>query len=494
MSDLFDDDDSNDSGSNDFARMFEDSMKGVSRKLSPGDKIRGEILTIGKEDVFISTGTMDDGVVMRKDLLDKDGNFGHKIGDFLDLYVTQVKGSQIFLSPKPTAKNLADDLEDAFDMMLPVEGKVTEVVNGGFRVSIMGQTAFCPISQMDSRRIEDANVYIGKKFEFLVTQFEKRNIVVSRRKLLDEQKELSVDAFLQEHRPGDTLSGVVTRLENFGAFIEVAPGLEGLAHISEVSWSRLAHPKEALQIGQDVQVKILKIEEVNGRLNISLSIKQATATPWENLPANIKVGSVVEGKVTRCMKFGAFVELAPGIEGLVPLSEMSYTKRVVRSDEVIKEGERVNVLIKEVRIDERRLLLSVKDAGGDPWALVQDKFPEGAVVKGRIERREPYGLFVKLDEGVTGLLPKSKALENADFPFDKLKVGEDVTVQVAELKINDRRISLGVPQDPDAELWKGFAGGGGAPAKSLGTLGEQFRSLFDAGGNQKQNQKKNQKN
>jgi small subunit ribosomal protein S1 len=476
MADLFDDDD-NQNDSNEFAQLFEASLGDVGKKLSVGDKIKGEILSIGKEDVFVSTGTMDDGVAQRTELLNAEGQFTHKVGDVLDLFVTQVRGSQVFLSPKPTAKNMADDLEDAFDMMLPIEGRVTESVNGGFRVSLMGKTAFCPISQMDSRRIEDPAVYIGKKFEFLITQFDKRNIVVSRRKLLDEQKELSQASFADDHKPGDVLQGVVTRIEKFGAFVEVAPGLEGLVHISEVGWARLSDPSEAVRVGQQVQVKMLKTEAVQGRLNISLSIKQAAPAPWENMPDHIREGNVVTGRVTRCMKFGAFVELAPGIEGLVPLSEMSYTKRVVRSDEVIKEGETVSVLIKEIRSDERRLLLSVKDAGQDPWSMASQKFPEGAVVKGRIERREPYGLFVKLDEGVTGLLPKSKAMENPEFPFEKLKNGDEVTVQVAELRVADRRISLAVPSDPDAEIWKGFAANVQG-ATAMGTLGDQFAALF----------------
>ena len=483
MKDNFDDlfgDEENESSSKDFEQMFEDSIGGATKRLSVGDKIRGEILTIGKDDLFVSTGTLKDGLVSKRDMVDNDGNFNHKVGDFVDLFVVQVKNGQVTLSSKPTSKNLADDLETAYASGMPIEGRVAEAVNGGFRVEIMGKLAFCPISQLDSRRIDDPNIYIGKKFAFTITQFDKRNIVVSRRKLLEAQKELSIDTFLQTNRPGDTFQGVVTRIEAFGAFIEVAPGLEGLAHISEVSWSRVANPAEAVQVGQVVQVKMLKAEEVNGRLNISLSIKQATATPWENLPESIREGNVVEGKVTRCMKFGAFVEVAPGIEGLVPLSEMSYTKRVTRSDEVISEGERVPVMIKEIRLDERRLLLSVKDAGGDPWDLVPSKFPEGAVVKGRVERREAYGLFIKLEEGIVGLLPRSKAMENAEFPFEKLKIGDDVTVVVAELKVADRRISLGVPKDPDAELWKGFAGGGGQ-AKNLGTIGEQFKSLFDAG-------------
>jgi len=491
MRDLFDDDDDS-KKSNDFAKMFEESLTGVGKKLSVGDRIKGEILTIGKEEVFVSTGTVDDGMVLKQDLLDGEGQFSRKVGEVVDLFVTQIKGGQIFLSTKPTAKNLAEDLEDAFDMMLPVEGRVTETCNGGFRVSVMGKTAFCPISQIDLRRVDDAAAYIGKKFEFVITQFSERgrNIVVSRRKLLEEQQELSQSAFSEEHRPGDIMQGVVTRLEKFGAFVEVAPGLDGLVHISELAYSRVNDPSEVVKAGQQVQVKILRIEQgANGRMNVSLSIKAALPEPFENLPSEIAPGKAVEGRVTRCMKFGAFVEIAPGIEGLVPLSEMSYTKRVVRSDELIKEGEKVVVMIKEINPEERRVLLSLRDGqGGDPWALVGMKYPEGSVARGTVERREPYGLFVKLEDGVTGLLPKSKALENPEFPFDKLKIGDAVTVQIAELRLAERRISLGVPQDPDAEIWRGFAGqiAAGGGARSLGTLGDQFKTLFESGGQKQQ--------
>jgi small subunit ribosomal protein S1 len=401
MRDIFDDE-SSEKGSSDFARMFEESMAGIGKKLSPGDKIRAEVLSLGKDEVFVSTGTVDDGVVLKSELVDKDGKLGVNIGDFVDLYVTRVQGGQVMLSPKPTAKNMAEDLEDAFDMMLPVEGRVTEPCNGGFRVSLMGKTAFCPISQMDLRRIDDPSAYIGKKFEFVITQFGERgrNIVVSRRKLLEEQKELSQAAFAEDHKAGDIVRGVVTRLEKYGAFIEIAAGLEGLCHISEVAWSRLSEPNEVLQIGQEVDAKILKIEEGSGRLNISLSIKQAGGEPWANMPAHIKAGGIVEGKVTRCVKFGAFVELAPGIEGLIPLSEMSYTKRVLRAEEMVKEGERVSVMIKEIRLDDRRLSLSLKDVGGDP-------------------------------------------------------------------------------QDPEVQAWKSFSAASAGGGKSMGTLGEQFKSLFD---------------
>lgn len=480
MRDLFDDD-NNDKDSSEFARLFENSIQGIESKLTVGDRVKSEILSIGKEEVFVSTGTVDDGQVMKKDLVDENGQFSHKVGDSLDLFVTRVQGGQILLSPKATAKNIAEDLEDAFDMMLPVEGRVTEVINGGFRVSVLGKTAFCPISQIDLKRVDDGEAYVGRKFEFIITQFSERgrNIVVSRRKLLEEQREVSQTAFADDHRPGDVLKGVVSRLEKFGAFIEVATGLEGLCHISELSWSRVADPSEVVSVGQAVSVKVLKIEDGNGRLNISLSLKQVDAEPWTQLPDSLREGQVVEGRVTRCLKFGAFVELAPGIEGLIPLSEMSYTKRVVKSDDLIKEGEKVSVLIKEIRADERRMLLSLKDAGADPWVMFIEQNPEGSIIKGRVERREPYGLFVRLGEGVVALLPKSKAMENPEFPFEKLKTGDETVVQISEIKRAERKISLCAPLDPEAGDWRDYSAG--KAASSFNSLGDQFKSLFDSG-------------
>jgi small subunit ribosomal protein S1 len=409
MRDLFDDDDNSagKNGTEDFARMFEESLQGLGRKLAVGDKIRSEVLTVGKEEVFVSTGTVDDGVVLVKDLTDEQGQVSAKVGDFLDLYVTRVHGNQIFLSPKPTAKNLSEDLEDAFDMMLPVEGRVSEVVNGGFRVQILGKTAFCPISQIDLRRVEDQQSYIGKKMEFLITQFDPkgRNIVVSRKKLLLEQKEISVAAFAEENQVGSMVEGTVTRLEKFGAFVEIAPGLEGLCHISELAWARVSDPAEVLKIGQTVSAKILKIEEgMNGRLNVSLSIKQASPTPWENLPQHVR---------------------------------------------------------------------------------------EGSLVKGRVERREQYGLFVRIADGLTGLLPKAKVIGRPDFSFDKVQVGDEIAVVIDEIRQDERRISLGLPGDPEAGAWKEFASAKTA-ASGLGTLGEQFKNLFEQGASQ-QISKKNKK-
>ena len=366
--DVFDSDEKEEKKSSEFAQLLEASFKKPSKRLSVGDKIRSEILVLGKEEIYVSTGVSgksSDGVVSKKDLLDEEGKFNHKVGDILDLYVTQVRGSEIYLSPRPTSKNLADDLEDAFDLMLPVEGKVVEVCKGGVRVLVRGKIAFCPISQLDIAHVETGEEFVGKKFEFRITQFAEkgRNIVVSRRRVLEEQRELSQGAFMEERSVGEVVTGKVKRIEPFGAFVEVAPGVEGLLHISEMSWSRINDPSEIVLVGQEIRVKVIKKDAQEGRLKLSLSLKQVGPEPWAHLSSEVKVGNIVKGKVTRCLKFGAFVELAPGVEGLIPLSEMSFKKRVMSAEEFTKPGETVTVLIKEVNPDAKRISLSLRDVG-----------------------------------------------------------------------------------------------------------------------------------
>jgi small subunit ribosomal protein S1 len=481
------DEDDVESGANeDFARLLEESFKGSRKRLNPGDRVRGEVLSLGREHVIVSTGTPYDGLVPREDLLDVAGQPRVKVGEFVDLFVTQIRGTQTYLSPNPTAKNLADDLEDAYRRDLVVEGKVEELQNGGFRVTLMGKRAFCPVSQIDLKYVEKPEEYLEKRFDFKITQYSERgrNIVVSRRRLLEEQKGHAQLAFLEQKNPGDTVEGTVSRLEKFGAFVEIAPGLEGLAHISELSWSRVNEPGEVLELGQHVSAKILKIEREGERMKISLSLKQVQAEPWLNLPPEIQEGRVLPGRVTRCLKFGAFVELYPGIEGLIPLSEMSYTKRVVNAEELVKPGERINVKVKEVDAFARRISLSLRDAeGGDPWNEVADKFKVGSIVAGTVERREPYGLFVRIADGITGLLPKSKAFDNPEFGFERLRLGDSVKVRIGELKASERRISLEVPKEDGSEDWQAHVAGKSAAASggggSLGVLGNKLQAALE---------------
>ncbi len=383
-------------GPSEFAKMFEEANRKSSRRLSVGDKIEGEILVLGKEDVFVSTGTQNDGILSRRDLVDPaTGQVPYKVGDKIKVYVTQVRGTEVHVSTNPTSKNLADDLEDAFDMMLPVEGRVVEMCKGGVRVSLHGKLAFCPISQLDVNRTETGEEFVGKRLQFKITAFSEggRNIVVSRRKLLEEEREASAGNFLEEHKTGDVVNAKIARLEKFGAFAELAPGIDGLIHVSEIAWSRVNEPGDLLQVGQEVQVKILKVETFEGkRPKISLSIKQTSDRPARDAQA-------VAGE-------------AGGPDG--------------RPDRI------------------------------DPWAAIAAKFPVGTVVKGVIEKKEVFGVFVRLDVGVTGLLHKSQTFDQSDFQIEKARPGQELQVQVLEIKPGERRISLGLPREDGSADWKAY--------------------------------------
>ena len=268
--------------------------------------------------------------------------------------------------------------------------------------------------------------------------------MVSRRDLLNEQIKEEQKLFLAKVAEGDVVQGRVSKLMPFGAFIELAPGVEGMAHISELSWSRVEKADEVVQTGDMVSVKLLKIETREGDTpKISLSIKQVDANPWDSMGSAFKPGDQVMGKVVRLAAFGAFVELAPGVDGLVHISEMSHTKRVLRPEDVVQQGEQVQVVIKAIDQTTKRISLSIKDGMGDPWTGVSTKYIPGSVVTVALEKKETFGLFMNLEPGVTGLMPISNirnASNSADY--DKLKPGDSAQVLVQEVDEDNRRITL----------------------------------------------------
>lgn len=359
--------------SQDFASMFEQSLGSAGKRLKPGDQFRGEILSIGKEDAYVSTGTPLDAAIHLADLLDEDKVLKYKVGDIIDIVVLKTKGDEIRATRKGSKSAPMDieNLEDAFDMELPVEGKVTEVVKGGYRVSVQGQSAFCPISQMDSKPVQDPATLIGKKFEFMITQFDakKRNIVVSRRRLLDLQKAEHEGTWIQTHKVGDLIQGIATRVEQFGAFVDLGGGVEGLVHVSEIGFIRLKHASEAVRPGDPVQVKILKIDEEDSRLKISLSIKQAGGIddPWMQVPQKFPVGTVLDGIVDKKEVFGLFVVLMPGINGLLPKSKWRDSVEGASFDSK-KKGDTIKVRIDEIKFEERKISLGLAtEAEDESW-------------------------------------------------------------------------------------------------------------------------------
>ncbi len=463
-----------------FADLLEAYSAGMNENIQVGDQIRCRVISIGTNNVFVDTGTKVDGIVERAELLDEEQHLTVSEGDDLDLYVIAASESEIRLSKAISGIGGINMLRDAYEQKIPVEGKVVSTVKGGFHVEVIKRRAFCPISQMDIAYVEDPSIYVGQTFSFLIKRFEEkgRNIVVSRRDILQKEQEASRKAFMEQLDEDTVYEGTVARIMPFGAFVNLVPGVEGLVHISELSWSRLETPDQAVKVGDRLRVKVLGIKngEKPGSRKISLSVKQAMGDPWADASSRIRVGDKIKGKVTRCANFGAFVELFPGIEGLVHISEMSYTRRVMRPEDVVAPGDEVMVAVKSFDLDRKRISLSIKDAEGDPWADVEERFTPGKSVTGQVEKKEGFGIFVNLAPGITGLLPKSKiAASEKAAAIEALKPGAAITVTVDTVNPGERKISLGTGDVVDDQSWQAYAAENN---NSLGSLGDQLKKAM----------------
>jgi small subunit ribosomal protein S1 len=476
-------DENNDPEEESFADLFESYSAGMNDDLQLGDKISGKIISIGKDAVFLDIGTKVDGIVERAELLDSDGNLLFAEGDDIELYVVARDEHEIRLSKAISGIGGVEMLREAFHSAIPVEGKVQATCKGGFNVEMLQRRAFCPISQMDVEYVETPEDYVGQGYEFLITQFEDngKNIVVSRRKILAKAREIEIASFLSTLKQDDVVEGRVTKLMPYGAFVELIPGLEGMVHISELSWSRMEKPEQVVQADDRVLVKVIGIidGEKKNTKKISLSMKQVDEDPWNQVSEKFSTGNKVNGTVTRCMDFGVFVEIAPGIEGLVHISEMSFVKRVVKPADEVTPGEKVSVLIKDIDLRKRRISLSMRDTQGDPWLEVSDNFRIGQVITGTLENKEAFGYFVTLAPGITGLLPKSK-FNLAEKPghLDQLKPGDSISVSVAEINSGDRKITLAPGDAAEEGGWKDYSQN--TKAEPMSDLAIKLQALMDS--------------
>lgn len=462
-----------------FADMLAQQEQDEGRfSLEPGQRLNVRIVAITADTIFVSTGSKVDGIVDRAEM-ETDGELPYQVGDSLDLYVIAASPQEVKLSRVMSGDGSLAALEEARAAGMPVEGRVSAQVKGGYSVEIMKRRAFCPGSQMDQRPLADPESVIGQTYAFLITKLENhgRNIVVSRRDLLERESAAALEQFLADARAGDIREGVVSRLSTFGAFVELAPGVEGMVHISELAWSRVERADELVHVGDKVQVKVLGITRGEKGIRISLSIKATLEDPWSVLGKSLSAGDVVTGKVTRLMPFGAFVEILPGVEGLVHLSELSFVKRVMKAEEIVSPGDVVSVKIKDIDAERRRVSLSLREAEGNPWDRVNDIVHVGTDMTGTVEARAPFGFFINLAPGLTGLLPLA-VLKNSPQgkTLERLTPGDAVSVRVREIDAAQRRISLlpGGEDDGAAEAntdWKQHAPRPGA-SSSLGNLGQ----------------------
>jgi small subunit ribosomal protein S1 len=420
--------------------------KPVAANLEVGLKVSGKVLKVSDKYAFVEIGGKNEAVVELMELTKEDGTCSVAAGDIFEGYVVSLKGG-ITLSKKLSSRAAGGDssLSDIIDAMkskVPVEGKVTGINKGGFNVKVMGQKTFCPISQIDLKRVEDPNVFLNKTLSFVISRVTEggRNIVVSRLPLLEADMGQILDHLASCIEPKTAVPGTITRIMPYGLFVDLG-GFEGLVHISEVSWERSQDLSQTYAPGQKVDCLVLAVErkEQLRQSKISLSIKQIYANPWTTVSTVFTPGQTVQGKITRLANFGAFVQLIPGVEGLIHISEMSWEKKIRHPSDVVAEGQAVTVTILSVDADKREISCSLKDAANDPWKDIETMFSAGATVQGTVVQNTRFGFFVDLAEGITGLLPFGNIAQEKK---ESIKVGSPLDVTIESIDSERRRISL----------------------------------------------------
>jgi len=455
-----------------FRRLLTDiSLK--SQNLQEGTMIRGKVVEVQPTRVIVDVGFKAEGAIPIEEFpKDSEGNPQVKPGDEVDAIVERViEEWGILLLSKEKADRLRawEELEKRAQDGGVIEGKVIGRLKGGFSVDIGGFRAFLPISQADLKTPTNPDEFLNKTFTFKVLKLNKfrNNVVLSRRAVLEEERERTRKLLMEKLKVGDIVKGVVKNITDYGAFIDLG-GVDGLLHITDMSWGRLEHPSQMVSIGDTIEVMILNFDKEKER--ISLGLKQKTPDPWLKVEDTYHPGDIVEGKVISITDYGAFVELAPGIEGLIHYSEMSWTQKNVRPHEVVSLGQKVKVKILQIDSSSRRISLSLRETQPNPWRIVQETFPPGSILEGEVKKVVDYGIFVQVWEDILGLVHLNDLswLRVFQHPSEKYKVGDKVRAMVESVDISHERVTLTIKKllpNPWEEFLKKHPPGTKIPAK-----------------------------
>ncbi|MCM8818420.1 MAG: 30S ribosomal protein S1 [Candidatus Omnitrophica bacterium] len=416
-----------------------------------GSLIKGRIVNILNEEVIIDIGFKSEGLTPRDDFKGKKENI--KIGDEVFVVIESLDpDSNGFI---PLSKEKADILlnwekiEEKFKNDLPIEGTIFKRVKGGYRVDI-GVVAFLPSSQTDIVPIKNPNEYVGMVSFFKILKLDslRKNVVVSRKKYLEEEKERQKIEYLKSLNKNQLISGVVKNIVDYGAFIEIDYGIVGLLHINDMSWGRISHPSQILSIGEKVEVVILDVNLE--KQTVSFGLKQKTPNPWDRVEEKYPIGCVVEGKIVNITDYGAFIKLEEGLEGLLHISELSWTGKIKHPSEMLAPGDIIKVKVIDIKKDEEKISFSLKQLEPNPWPEIAKKYPVGSIVTGKVYHITDYGAFVELEKGIDGLLHISNiAGDSIKHPSEVLRKGQKIEVMILEMDPENRKISLGMKQLDD---------------------------------------------
>ncbi len=446
--------------------MYDSTIKDIKE----GEVLTGRVIGVTRNDVLVDVGFKSEGIIPIDEF---PMPLNIKVGDTIEVYLEQIedKNGQLILSKqKADFMRVWEMIREIHDAGSTTEGRVMRRIKGGLVVDIMGVDAFLPGSQVALRQVPDFDALIGEPMEIKIIKLNKsrRNIVVSRRMVLENEREKMRESLLSEISVGQIRQGIVKNVTDFGVFIDLG-GVDGLLHITDMSWGRIRHPSEVVSLGQSIDVKILDFDEKTSR--ISLGLKQMTPYPWENIEQKYPLGKKVTGRVVSITDYGAFVELEKGVEGLIHISEMSWTQHIKHPSKIMNANDKVEAVVLSVDKENEKISLGIKQMEPDPWLTIEQKYPSSKVVTGKVRNLTAFGAFIELEEGIDGLVHISDMswTRRVQHPSEIMKKGDKVEVKILKVDHENRRISLGYKQlqeDPWPELAKRFAVG----SECLGTI------------------------
>src|SRR5271168_78416 len=425
---------------------MEEALRQSDKSFATGQIVKGKVIEVRPKEVLVDIGYKSEGVVSGSEF---DDIKAVKIGDEVDVLIEKLEdkdGMVVLSKEKAEFKKNWDKILTICNEGGTIVGKVKAAVKGGLLVNI-GVEAFLPASQIDIVPPKNLAQFIGNSYEFKVVKInqERQNIVLSRRELIEQERTERRSKLLSDMTPGDIRKGTVKNITDFGAFIDLN-GIDGLLHITDMSWGRVNHPSDILKVGQDIDVVVLDINKEKER--VSLGLKQKLTNPWDNIESKYPINAKVKGKVVNLVPYGAFVELEPGVEGLVHVTELSWTKRIAKPADVLKADQELEAIVLGINREEQKISLGVRQLEANPWDKAVEKYPAGAKVQGKIRNLTSYGAFIELEEGMDGMIHVSDIswTRKINHPSEVFKKGDEVEAQVLEVDKANQRISVGVKQ------------------------------------------------
>ena len=442
-----------------FAEELENYLNDDFGDVQEGGIVSGEVVRIGKDHVLVDVNFKSEGQIPIKEFVDSEGNITVSEGDKVDVFVAhkdEEEGIVNLSRERARRLQLLDSLEKSMEDEEIVTGRISRRIKGGYHVDLGGIEAFLPGSHVDLRPVPDMDALVDQDFDFKILKINRRrsNVIVSRRVLLEKERDQKRQELLQELEEGQIVTGKVKNITEYGVFIDLG-GLDGLLHITDMSWKRIRHPKEMVQLGDDLELKVLSFDREEEK--VSLGLKQLVPDPWEDITARFPEGEKVTGKVTNLVDYGAFVELDPGVEGLVHISEMSWTRKLRHPKQMVNTGDEVEVVVLGIDAERKRISLGMKQVNPNPWDLVAERYPEGTILEAEIKNITEFGIFIGIEEGIDGLIHVSDLswTKKIRHPNEMFNVGDMIQAKVLTVDKENEKFTLGIKQlteDPWLEV------------------------------------------